>query len=265
MSRTTYPFGPIRPPRPIPNPDPGNTTGGPARPPRVDPPVGPTPPANGGVGNTRPPRVDPPVGPVGPNPPLPTQPPTGSGGGLLPPQPDVQPVASGMPTDVRSAALARLLERADLYGDRGDSTKTLTDLLNGVDMGGAGRAADSWATRQRVLTDTGNTYTEQMAAALKAMRAKMSSGGGGRGGGSGGGRGGGGLMPAGGLTSADYMWLDEYMKGLTAPTAPKSYKATPTGNGYAASQHPVAPMSTADKYKRFFGIQPTAAKPKGYK
>lgn len=243
MSRTTYPFGPIRPPRPTPNPDPGNTGSGP-RPPRVDPPVGPTPPGNGGSG-TRPPRVDPPVGPTGPgyNPAPPPVP--GSGPGLLPPQigSPVQPGMTGMTGgDVRSQALESLLGRAAQYGDRGDSTKTLTDLLNGVDMGGAGRATDSWATRQRVLTDTGNTYTQQLAAALKAMRDKAGSGGGYR---SGGGGGGGGLMPAGGLTEADYLWLDEYMKGLTAPKAPKGYTpavVTQGPPGYGASQHPLAPV-----------------------
>jgi|GEM_PF-2862709 len=145
--------------------------------------------------------------------------------------------------DVRGQALASLLARAAKYGDRGDSTQTITDLLNGVDMGGADRAKGEWETRQRVLTDTGARYTTQLAAALKAMRAKIGTGGGGRSGGGGGG--GGGLPLQNGLTQADMMWLDEYMKTLNAPKPAPGYKPPakkPAGApGYGASQHPLPP------------------------
>lgn len=240
MSADRYPFGPVPDePRKV-MPWTGGSGGGDPRDPRFPgeprktPPIGPPP---RGRGPIQPRPGDPPKVPglPGPQPPAPE-----TGMAPTPMAPTGVGMQASVATDpVRQEALDRLLGRAALYGDRGDSTKTITDLLMGVDMGRAGRASGMWDARNAGLASAGEQYLTGTTAALKALRAKRGSGGGRSGGG-----GGSTAMAQMGLTPADYAWLDQYMQSLQAPgsapayTAPRS--ATP-GAGYGASQHPVAP------------------------
>ena len=245
MSSDRYPFGPIpdEPRKVLPW---TGGSGGDQRDPRFP-------------GEPRKSPVDPPRG-RGPIEPRPGDPPKVPGlPGPQPPAPEVvaTPAVADMPAvpstaapDVRQAALDRLLGRAALYGDRGDSTKTITDLLMGVDMGRAGRATGMWDARVAGLTAAGDQYLTGTTAALKALRAKRGSGGGRSSGG------GSSSMSQMGLTPADYQWLDQYMQSLQPPTTRAAPRYTPPrsnvsipGNGYAASQHPTAPRRTTPRYR----------------
>lgn len=152
----------------------------------------------------------------------------------------VAPLQAAAASDPRAEALQMLLSRAAQYGDRGDSTKTITDLLNGVDMGRAGRTQQMWDTRLTGLQTTGDTYVTQMGAALKALRDKAAAGSGRRSGGGGGGG------AVGGLTAADYAWLDQYLAGLHAPTAPTSHSGAGAGRSVGVYR-PFAPTAPAGR------------------
>jgi hypothetical protein len=246
----------------------------PFRPPRVDPPVGPR--TGDQPTTTRYPRVDPPVGPradpgtatrysrvdppVGP---IPT--------GIAPPgavAPDVAapPAALGAPaaaSDPRSQAIAQLLARAEKYGDRGDSTQTINDILNAIDMGGAGRATASWQTANGGLQAIGDTYTAGLAAALKAQRAMMGR----RGGGGGGGGGGGSLPLLGPLSPSMPSWLDDFLDDLDGPRNAPTWQRTPAdGRGYGYG--PPKPPEPHDGRRYGYASKPApkpAPKPSTYR
>jgi hypothetical protein len=76
--------------------------------------------------------------------------------------------------DPREAALAMLLQRASIQGDRGDSTQMMTDTLGRVDMGRAGRVRDMWVARQGADESAGGAYYS----ALQAAAGGSGSGGG---------------------------------------------------------------------------------------
>lgn len=245
MSGDRYPFGPIADePRKVRPWSGGDET--PGRRSRIpEPRLGPQPPAPGVVGPQQPGDLEP---------------------GLAPapavPAPVGQAAPTGMAPDVRQDALARLLGRAEMYGDRGDSTKTITDLLMGVDMGRAGRASGMWDARNAGLAASGEQYLAGTADALKAQRAKRASGSGSR---SGGGGGGSSSLTQMGLTPADYQWLDQYMLSLTPPSSTPRYAAptvkripTPSGNGARYVTPPARRTPTPSGH----GAQPLRVDPK---
>lgn len=82
--------------------------------------------------------------------------------------------------DPRAAAIDSLLAKADMYGDKGDSTEAIRGILGGVDMGRAGRAQAGWDARTATYKQSGDQYATGLAAALAQLR--KSSGGGGGGG-----------------------------------------------------------------------------------
>ena len=143
---------------------------------------------------------------------------------------------------VRQEAIARLLGNAAKYGDRGDSTKTIEDLLNGVDMDVASRAQAGWDARAGLLSSSGDTLVQQTADAYKALRDKnaalRNTGGGG-----GSSRGSSSTAPAlTPYTPTDSNWLDEWRARFGAPVSAPQWQAPAarqTPAGYGASQHPV--------------------------
>ena len=144
---------------------------------------------------------------------------------------------------VRQEAIARLLGNAAKYGDRGDSTKTIEDLLNGVDMDVASRAQAGWDARTGLLKSSGDTLVQQTADAYKALRDKNAAlrntgGGGGSSRRSS-------SSPAPALTPytpTDNNWLDEWRARFGAPGGAPQWQAPAARQapaGYGASQHPV--------------------------
>ena len=143
---------------------------------------------------------------------------------------------------VRQEAIARLLGNAAKYGDRGDSTKTIEDLLNGVDMDVASRAQAGWDARAGLLSSSGDTLVQQTADAYKALRDKNAAL---RNTGGGGGSSRRSSSPAPALTAytpTDNNWLDEWRARFGAPGGAPQWQAPAarqTPAGYGASQHPV--------------------------
>lgn len=149
-----------------------------------------------------------------------------------------------MPTvdtpESRQKAYAQLLSEATKRNDNGASSQMMADILNAVDMARGDRTAARWADRNSGQATASTSMLDAYASALAAQRAKAAAGYG-RGGGGGGG---GGLTPA-YTTQSD--WLQAYLDSLNGSMPSLPSLPVPVLPGYAASQHPVAPVYTPKK------------------
>lgn len=120
--------------------------------------------------------------------------------------------------DARQAAYDELLKAAAKRGDAGASTSMTEDILNGVDMGRAGRMADLWNARNTAGQSAADAELSAYATALTAERNKKKSGGGVRRSGGGGGM----AMPATTTTDPFQAYINWLIQQQQQPTMPQS-------------------------------------------
>jgi hypothetical protein len=76
-----------------------------------------------------------------------------------------------LPPEARQAAYQQLLGQADSRYDRGDSSQTMADILNRVDMDRAGRVAGMWSNRSGQYGTGAESMLGGVGAATAATRA----------------------------------------------------------------------------------------------